>query len=124
MEPEPEALEYLSDPQTEPIIETRPVADGRQLKRSNAIALINIPSQVEKGTRNKAKVAEPEPDSGELSAVDWEMIDETPNAKKKPTKPKTRDLIKAASERKALVEHDLEDNMMEVSKSTTFCLQT
>lgn len=81
----------------------RPV--GRRLKRSNAIGLITIPNQAE-----DEEVAEPVPESG----ADWEMADdETPKAKKKPTKPKTRELIKAASERKALEnpEYGSDDNM-------------
>lgn len=109
------ALEYVTD--TEPDISAKtPPRVGRGLRRSNAIALIDVPSQAGKGkgTRNKAlesedyepKIAEPEPDSG----LDWEMIDETPKAKKL-TKPKTRELIKAASEHDKALEHNLEDDM-------------
>jgi hypothetical protein len=112
---EPAALDS-ADELTEPYIGKdspvgRPV--GRHLKRSNAIGLITIPSQAEKRSQNKHKdgyepeVAEPASEPG----ADWEIVDdEIPKVKKKPTKPKVRELIKAANEHKAS-ESDSEDNM-------------
>jgi hypothetical protein len=92
----------------------------RQLMRSNAVGNLNIPSQAGKGRQDTSEHEDDynpeEPELEPESGVDWEMIDETPKAKKKPTtgKPKTRELIKAASERQAQ-EHDSDDNMAAVS---------
>jgi hypothetical protein len=121
-------LELASDNEpTEPEdspVEEKPV--GRHLKRSNAIALITIPSQAGKVTQNEA--SEQEDDNGSKpaheSGADWEMVehgidgndDETPKANKRLTKPKPRESIKAAGRHKVL-ESDLEDNM---EVSTTF----
>ena len=79
----------------------------RKLRRSYAVSNIE-PSQSD----YKPDEAEPEP----ISGADWEMVDEMPKSKKK-AKPKMRDLIEAANERK-VQENDSEDNM--VSTSTFF----
>lgn len=102
----PSVLEYCSDHDeaTELDMPKTPTKNGRQLKRSNAIA--NIPIQAPQNNDNKSEEAAPEPETG----ADWEMVEETPKIKKKP-KAKTRELIKAFSESNAQ-EHDTEDNMV------------
>jgi hypothetical protein len=102
------SLEYGSDQQTEPDISAEAPPVGRQLKRSNAISDIPRASQAENDYEPVETDSEPDP-----GPADWEMIDDTPKAKKKPTKPKTRDLIKAAGDHKEQEhqEHDSDDNM-------------
>ena len=90
---------------------------GRRLKRSNAIGLITIPSQAEK-RRHEASENEDIEDIylPEVAELDDDKI---PKAKKKPIKPKTRELIKAALEN----HNDSNDNdNMVVSINTTTLL--
>lgn len=110
----PASLEYSTDKCREPSLSLRNPPVGRELKRSNTIAF--IPSQAEKGTQDETLQHAEDNHEPELAepGVDWEMIDKSPIAKKKSTKPKTRELIKAAGEH-TVSEHDLEDKMVSVT---------
>jgi hypothetical protein len=127
----PAPLEYNTDGDTERNNDAEiPPTIGRRLRRTNAIGLIN---KAEKRTQPENEASDEdfyvdanpgvdnervayEPMAAEPGA-DWEMVDESPKAKKKYTKPKTRELIKVASEHNAQVEHDSEDKMVSTSTS-------